>query len=138
MAERAAGGFAHLKERRPVELEDLHRTLAGYLLARYFKAQRTGGFEQTEFAEAELARARAWQAYLEDAEGGQGLPRSLRDLKVLAELAASASVFLDALDASPHVERDAAADLRRAVDNDHPASLPGLLAKLAAAIRDLP
>lgn len=138
MAERAVGGLAFLKERRPVEAEDLRRTLTGYLVARYFKAQRTGGFEEAWFLEAETARAAAWQAFLEDSEGGQDLPRVLRDPGVLAELAASARAFLDALEASPHVDAGSAAELRRAVDNDHPACLPGLLADLAQAIRELP
>lgn len=138
MAERAVDGLAFLKERRPVEPEDLHRTLAGFLVARFFKVQRTGGFENAQIGGAEIARARAWQGYLEDSEGGQELPRILKDPDVLAELATSVLAFLDALEASPCVSSEAKTAFREAVESDHPAALPGLLANLAQAIRELP
>lgn len=138
MAERAVGGLGYLQERRPVEEEDLHRTLAGFLVARFFKMQRTGGFASAAFEEVDLQRARAWQGYLEDAEGGQDLPQILKDLNVLAELASSTRAFMDALRASPHVEPKAASSLRGAVEDDFPAALPGLLTSLSQAILGLP
>lgn len=138
MAERAVGGLGILKQRRPVELEDLSRTLAGFLVARFFKVQRTGGFENTQFEEAEIARALAWQGYLEDAEAGQELPRIIKDPKVLAELSTSVWAFLDALEASPEVDSEAKTALREALEGDCPAALPSMLANLAQAIRELP
>ncbi len=138
MAERAVEGLAYLRQRRPVEPEDLRRTLSGFLVARFFKSQRTGGFVGIEGEGPEARRAQAWQAYLEDAERGQELPRVLKERAVLAELSASISAFLGALEASPEIDREAVAALREALDSDYPAALPGFLESLAQAIRGLP
>ena len=138
MAQRAVAGLEVLDERRPLEPEDICRTLGGYLVARFFKSQRTGGFDRADHGEAVLRRAEAWQAFLEDSERGQELPALLKDSAVLAELAASVGEFLEALSASPVVEADSTDKLREALESDHPATLPGLLAGLAEAMRGLP
>lgn len=138
MAQKAVGGLDYLSQRRPLEPEDLSRTLAGFLVARYFKVQRTGGFDSSGASPAEAARASAWQAYLEDAEGGQELLPPLKQIGVLAEFAASVGAFFEALKGSSRVDQSAAAALRETLESDYPAALPALLSDLSKALGQMP
>lgn len=137
MARRAVAGLSVLAHRRPLQVEDLRRTLEGYLTARYFKVHRKGGFHLEGHAQEVLLLAQSWQAYLEDAEEGQQLPPALKELGVLAELAASARVFLHALESASHVDARQAQVLRKALERQPPVALPRLLSGLAQALRGI-